>query len=136
MIRISMGKIAISTRTSDRWGQTIKYWQVNDWAYIEENRYKDLCYFEEPLKNETDVEYVTETIKEKLRRLHAYSVVYQFNAEKKKGEYYRMVAIMNNKDLANRIQEVPWFDAYVKVPVYSLICKVANKLIRDKKCLS
>ncbi len=131
MIRVSMGKIAISTRTTDRWGRPIKYWQTNDWAYLDEDRYKKILYFEEPLKNETDVEYITETIKEKLRLLNAYSVVYQFNAEKKKGEYFRMCAVMNNKDSNGRIQEVPWFDAYVKVPVYSLICKVANKLIRD-----
>lgn len=133
MIRISMGKVKICKLGVDRWGCPIKFWSVNDaWGYVEEDFYKNLLFFEEPLKSETDVKYLSKAISDKMRAVGGYSVIHQFNVKRKNTEYYRMIAIMNSKDPNSRIQQISLFDAYVKIPTYSLICKVANKLIRDE----
>lgn len=129
MIRISNGPIRISTIGSDRWGARIKYWSVNGWAYLEADKLEQIQFYESPLPKTTDVEILKDLISRKMKALNSYHVVHQFNAQKGKN-YYRMVAVMNNES-SDRIRAISWIDAYVKYPVYSAICKIANRLIKE-----
>lgn len=141
MIRISMGPISISTMGSDRWGQPEAYWSVNDWGFVSIEAFSNLLYYESKPNQmeemldkidgvEGEKELLTAALKRRMDRLKSTSVVYQFNALKnpKTNDYIRMCAVLGSDDLV-KLQFVPWFDAYVKQPIYSLICKIANKVL-------
>src|SRR5581483_6160881 len=120
---ISTGPIRISTISSDRWGQPIRYWSVNDWGYVNDRRYEELLEFESPISNV--LQFAKAQINKRLKMSYG-QCIYQFNARHPRWEYLRMVAVMGNSDPVNRIQKIPWFDAFVKHPVYRLICWVMN----------
>ena len=139
MIRIAMGGIRITTKTTDRWGLPITYWQVAPWGYVDFELYSKLMHYQDPTTMPSLLEPTLEhVIAAKLKLLNSQSQVYQFNALKSaaKNQYIRMFAVLHDPYVNNHIKYVSWFDAYVKYPLCLAICavvlwaKVSSQLYR------
>ncbi len=126
MIRISNGPISITKKIDDRWGRPTRYWSVNEWGYVTDERFFELLEFESyvPAFPRAMLE---EVLKKRLKWSGGVTC-YQFNASRGRDEYIRMIAILNNKD-KDKLRRTSWIEAYIKYPIYSMICKIANRLI-------
>lgn len=131
MIRISSGPIRITKTGEDRWGNTTFYWSVNDWAWVGLEKYQDLIWFESPLQPWLYSSGMAEDVIKRKLELSKGQQVWQFNALKdiRSGTYMRMMACLNYEG-DNRLQHVPWFDAYVKHWALNRVCDAVNLVHR------
>lgn len=120
-VRVSMDSIRINLCKMD-YPSTDSFYDVPTWGFVDKDHFDKMMYFQNELPyGESEVE---ELIKDKMDKLGAFSMIYQFNARfRNQNDYVRMVVIINN---GPGLREISWFDAYIKYPVLKVICKIYN----------